>query len=252
MGSGTARVTGEPLSLTVLGCDGSYPGRGGAGSGYLVTCGSTKVWMDTGPGTLARLQKYVDIEELDAAVVSHSHPDHWSDLDHFAVAARYVVPRPPLVVFAPEGLRELMRVGSAAVEALEWQPIGDGSAVVVGEMQFSFTQTDHPVKTLAARVDGGGRSLGYSADSGPEWGLAALGSGLNLALCEATHLSDREGTVPHMSARQAGRTARDARVERLVITHLWPRVDRAAARAEAQAAFGGEVTVAAPGDRYVA
>jgi ribonuclease BN (tRNA processing enzyme) len=245
-------VTGEPLSLTVLGCDGSYPGPGGAGSGYLVTCGTTKVWMDAGPGTLANLQKYVDIEDLDAAVISHSHPDHWSDLDHFAVAARYVVPRPPLVVFAPDGLRELMRVGPAAVEALDWRTIGAGERVVVGDIRFSFSQTDHPVTTLAARVDGGGRSLGYSADSGPKWGLPALGSGLNLALCEATHLCGVEGSVPHMSAREAGRTARDAGVERLVITHLWPRVDRAAARAEAEAAFGGEVSVAAVGDRYVA
>jgi ribonuclease BN (tRNA processing enzyme) len=208
--------------------------------------------MDAGPGTLANLQEYVAIEDLDAAVISHSHPDHWSDLDHFAVAARYVVPRPPLPVYAPEGLQELMRVGAAAVEALDWRPIGDGDGVAVGEMRFSFTQTDHPVTTLAARVDGDGRSLGYSADTGPKWGLSALGSGLNLALCEATFLSDTEGRLPHMSAREAGRTARDAGVERLVITHLWPRVDAAAAKAEAEAAFGGEVTVAAMGDRFVA
>jgi ribonuclease BN (tRNA processing enzyme) len=236
----------------VLGCDGSYPGPGGAGSGYLVKCGNTKVWMDAGPGTLANLQRYVDIEDLDAAVISHSHPDHWSDLDHFAVAARYVVPRPPLPVYAAEGVRELMRVGPAAVEALDWRPIADGDAVTVGAMRVSFTQTDHPVTTLAARVEGHGRSLGYSADSGPEWGLSALGSGLNLALCEATFLSDLEGSVPHMSAREAGRTAREAGVERLVITHLWPRVDRAAVQAEAEAAFGAEVTLAGLGDRYVA
>jgi ribonuclease BN (tRNA processing enzyme) len=244
-------MTGEPLSVTVLGCDGSYPGPGGAGTGYLVRCGTTKVWMDAGPGTLANLQKHVDIEDLDAAVISHQHPDHWSDLDHFAVAARYIVPRPPLPVYAPDGLKEWMRVGPAAVEALEWRLIADGDAVMLGEMRFSFTQTDHPVTTLAARVDGRGRSLGYSADSGPNWGLPALGSGLNLALCEATFLSDVEGSIPHMSAREAGRTARDAAVERLVITHLWPRVDRDAAKAEAEAAFGDEVTVATPGDRYV-
>jgi ribonuclease BN (tRNA processing enzyme) len=244
-------VTGEPLSVTVLGCDGSYPGPGGAGTGYLVRCGITKVWMDAGPGTLANLQRYVDIEDLDAAIISHSHPDHWSDLDHFAVAARWVIGRPPLPVYAAEGVRQLMRVGQAT-EALDWRPIEDGDEVTVGPMVFSFSQTDHPVTTLAVRVDGGGRSLGYSADSGPGWGLSALGPGLNLALCEATFLSDLEGRLSHLSAREAGRTARDAGVERLVIIHLWPRIDRAAAQAEAEAAFGAEVTVAAAGDRYVA
>ena len=100
------------------------------------------------------------------------------------------------------------------------------------------------------RIDGAGRSLGYSADSGPGWGLSELGEGLDLALCEATYLSDREGSLPHMSARQAGHSARTAGAARLVVTHLWPRTDRRAAEAEAAAAFGGPVTVAAVGDRY--
>ena len=73
---------------------------------------------------------------------------------------------------------------------------------------------------------------------------------MHLALCEATFLSDKEGSVQHLSARQAGRTGRTAGVERLVITHLAPRLDRQAARQEAEDAFGAEVTVAAVGARY--
>lgn len=241
----------EPLSLTVLGSDGSYPGPGGACSGYLLQCGGTSIWMDAGPGSLANLQHHVAVEDLDAIVISHSHPDHWSDLEHFAVAARYVTPRPSIPVFAAEGIRELTRVGAAA-EALDWRQVGEEDEVSVGAIGISFSRTEHPVTTLAMRVEGGGRALGYSADSGPGWGLDALGPRLNLALCEATFLSDREGTLPHMSAREAGRTARHAGVERLVITHLWPRIDREAARAEAEASFGSPVSVAAAGDRYVA
>jgi ribonuclease BN (tRNA processing enzyme) len=207
--------------------------------------------MDAGTGTLANLQRYLAIEELDAALVSHSHPDHWSDLDHFAVAAKYVTPRTPLPVYAAEGVKPLLRAGTAA-DVLEWHQVAGGDQVTVGPLRFSFDRTSHPVPTLAVRVDGAGRSLGYSADTGPEWSLAALGPGLDLALCEATFLSDMEGRLPHLSARQAGRAAREAGVGRLVITHLWPRVDRAAARAEAEAAFSAAVTVAAPGDRYVA
>lgn len=237
------------LALTVLGCDGSYPGPGGAGSGYLVTCGPTAVWVDCGPGTLANLQRWVAIEDLDAVIVTHQHPDHWSDLEHLAVAARYVVPRPPLPLYCPVDLRPMMDVGSAAA-VLDWTRIGPQSEVGVGELRFTFSRTDHPVETLAVRAEGRGRSLGYSADSGPGWGLAGLGTGLDMALCEATHLSDLEGTVPHMSARQAGLSARHAGVDRLVITHLWPRLDRQAARAEAAEAFGRPVTVAAIGDRY--
>lgn len=238
------------LTLTVLGCDGSYPGPGGASSGYLVRCEGTSVWVDAGTGTLGELQRHVPIEEIDAVVITHEHVDHWSDLEHLAVAVRYVVDRPPVALYCEADLTSRMRVGDA-VSVLDRRPIGPESELTVGPMRLTFSRTDHPVPTLAVRVDGAGRSLGYSADSGPGWGLGALGPGLDLALCEATHLADREGRLSHhMSARQAGANARRAGVGRLLLTHLWPRTDRTAALEEGRAAFGGDVELAEAGRSY--
>ncbi|HLI52946.1 MAG TPA: MBL fold metallo-hydrolase [Acidimicrobiales bacterium] len=236
------------LSVTVLGADGSYPGPGGACSGYLVRTRTTSLWLDAGPGTLANLQRHVPLEELDAVVVTHEHIDHWSDLEHLAVAVRWVVPRPPVPLHCEADLVSSMRAGGTDV--FDWLPAGPGEVTTVGDMALTFSRTDHPVDTLAVRIDAAGRSLGYSADSGPAWDLSALGPGIDLALCEATFLSDREGSLSHMSARQAGATARAAGVGRLVVTHLWPRTDRAAARAEAEKAFAGPVAVAFAGARY--
>jgi ribonuclease BN (tRNA processing enzyme) len=214
-----------------------------------LTCEGTRLWLDCGSGTLANLQRHVTMEEVDAVVVSHHHPDHWTDLEHFGVACRWALGRSDVPVYAPGGLRELTRIGRAA-DVFEWHDIADNDHVTIGALRLSFSQTDHPVTTLAARIEGGGRSLGYSADTGPAWELASLGSGLNVALCEATFLSDKEGSVQHLSARQAGRTARAAGADRLVITHLAPRVDQEAARAEAASAYRSDVTVAAVGDRF--
>jgi len=247
MESGTAMT--EPLSLTVLGCDGSYPGPGGAGSGYLVRCGGAAVWVDAGPGTLARLQEHVGLRGVDAVVVSHEHVDHWSDLEHMAVACHYIVTGPRVPLYSEVDLAARMRVGPASA-ALAWNPIEPGARVTIGAMTFTFSRTDHTVATLAMRVDGGGRSLGYSADSGPGWGLKELGAGLDLAVCEATFLSEREGSLSHLSARQAGDRAREAGVKRLVLTHLMPGVDPEAARTEAAAAFGGPVELARIGTRF--
>lgn len=238
-----------PLTLTVLGASGSYPGPGAAASGYLLQCGATNLWLDAGPGTLAELQRHVRIEDVTAVVITHEHVDHWSDLEHLAVACHYLLDRPPVPVFAETDLTASMRVG-AAVAALQRHPIGPAAKVTIGSIALSFARTDHSVPTLAVRADAGERSLGYSADSGPGWGLAALGSGLDLALCEATHLADREGTLPHMSARQAGASARQAGVSRLLLTHLWPRVDPAAVLEEGRRAFGGPTELARPGQRY--
>ena len=241
------------LSITVLGCSGSYPGPGSACSGYLVQGGGVSVWLDAGSGTLAALQDYLPLERVDAIVLSHDHVDHWSDVEGFFTATAYVVPRSPrsVPVYAPVGVRKIAaRFAQSEASALDWHDVTDGSEVDVGGLHFRFSRTEHPPETLAVRVDGEGSSLGYSADTGPGWRLSALGSGLDLALCEATFLTPHEGSYPHMSARQAGLSAREAGAARLVITHLWPTVDPETSRADAEAAYGGPVTVAAAGDRY--
>jgi ribonuclease BN (tRNA processing enzyme) len=243
-------VTGpDGLQLTVLGCSGSYAGAGGACSGYLLRCDDTTIWLDAGSGSLANLQRHVGLHAVDAVVLSHEHPDHWTDLEGFFVACRYVQNRSGVPVYAPKGLRDLMRMGPTE-GTFTWQDIRDGGRIEIGPMTLTFSRTDHPPETLAVRVEARGRSLGYSADSGPGWPLAALGPGLHLALCEATFLQDGEGTVPHLSARQAGATARAAGAERLLLTHLWPTIDPEAARAEAASSFAGPVEVAALHQSY--
>ena len=62
-GMGVVLMAGEidrglGLSVTVLGCCGSFPGAGGACSGYLVDDGTTRLWLDAGSGTLANLQRH--------------------------------------------------------------------------------------------------------------------------------------------------------------------------------------------------
>lgn len=237
------------LILTVLGCDGSYPGPGGACSGYLLQGGGRTVWVDAGSGTMANLQRYVRLQDLDAVVVTHEHPDHWSDLEGLAIAFKWGLQTSGPRVYAPPGIRELMRVGAAA-DVFEWHGIDWQSDFTLGGLRFRFSPTDHPVPTYAVRVDCGGRFLIYSADTGPEWQLSSLGRDADLALCEATFLSDREGSVQHLSARQAGMSAANATVRRLVITHLSPTTDRDAAQAEASEAFGSDILVAAVASRY--
>jgi ribonuclease BN (tRNA processing enzyme) len=231
------------LTLTVLGCSGSYPGPDGACSGYLLQAGETTVWMDAGSGTLANLQRHVSLDAIDAVVLSHQHPDHWTDLEGFFVARAYVLRLSGLPVYAPPGIRDLMRTGDTG-GILDWRDIGAGGQVTIGSMTLTFSRTDHPVETLAVRVDANGRSLGYSADSGSGWSVSELGPGLDLVLCEATFLQDQEDSLQHLSARQAGAMARQAGVPRLMITHLWPTVDPEQAVAEASAAFGSPVMLA--------
>jgi ribonuclease BN (tRNA processing enzyme) len=234
-------------TLTVLGCDGSYPGPGGAASGYLVQEGTTTIWLDAGPGTFANLQQVCDPGSVDAVVLSHEHPDHWTDLESFAVWRHQRPERPPVPVFAPSGLRR--RSYFADDPGLAWEEIEPSYRVVIGELTCSFGATDHGPPTLAVRIDPPGDtdtddlsgSLAYSADSGPDWSVEELGSGIGTVLCEASYTRAHEGALRHLSGHQAGAMAAAAGVGRLVLTHRWPTVSAGALAAEADEAFGRPV-----------
>jgi ribonuclease BN (tRNA processing enzyme) len=60
------------------------------------------------------------------------------------------------------------------------------------------------------------------------------------------------GKLQHLTAEQAGASARQARVENLLITHLWPNVDAERSRADASDAFGRASSVAAMHGTYIA
>lgn len=262
----------------MLGCDGSYPGPGGAGSGYLVEAAGVVVWLEAGPGTFAALQLVTDPDRIDAVVLSHEHPDHWSDIDAFAVWSRgrarhggRGAARRPVPVYAPPGLQAHAYFGDDP--ALDWRvvepahrivvrPGGDGAATAGGDgapgssLLCSFCATDHGPPTVGVRFDvlpGGEsdaaptRSLAYSADTGPDWSVEELGPGIGTVLCDATFTADEEGSARHLSGRQAGSMASAAGVGCLVLTHRRPTVPAAAVREEAETAYGGAVEQAIPG-----
>ncbi len=239
--------TGPPgLTVLVLGCDGSWPGPGGAGSGYLVRSPGATVLLDVGPGVLANLQHFADPVTLTAVFVSHAHADHWSDLPALGTFFRMAHGRRELRVLAPADVPPRVLLGSSS--PVVWDVVEDGDRRALGDLVLTFSATDHPGTTLAVRVEGAGRALGYSADSGPGWSLDRLGPGLDLALCEATFTTADEGTAKHLSGRQAGDQARRAGAGRLVVTHRWPTCDAGAVRDEAEAAFRRPVGQAAIGE----
>lgn len=246
------RETGE-RTLTVLGCDGSYPGPGGAASGYLVQTGATTIWTDAGPGTFARLQQVTDPGAVTAVVLSHEHPDHWSDIESFAVWLYYAPGHDRVPVYAPPGLRR--RSYFADHPRLDWHEVAPSDRLTVGGLALRFVATDHPPPTVAVRFDPVGsddpaQALAYSADSGPDWSVEELGTGIATVLCEATFTLVDEGTHQHLSGRQAGRMAAAAGVGQLILTHRLPTVPADVLAAEADEAFGRPVHQAAMGRSF--
>jgi ribonuclease BN (tRNA processing enzyme) len=240
-------------TLTVLGCDGSWPGPGGAGSGYLVAAGGTSIMLDAGPGTFAQLQRHIDPRLLDAVILTHAHPDHWTDFEALATWAGYGPGQDrfggksgrPLSVYAPPGLRERSHYCSATWT--DWRELHESDELTLGELGVRITATDHGIATRAIGLSHGDATLAYSADSGPGWSVEALGRDIGTFLCEATYTQNGEGSMLHLSGRQAGAMAAAAGVGRLIVTHRWPTVAADDLRREAELAFGQPVEQASMG-----
>jgi len=241
----------------VLGSSGSFASAENPCTGFLVSTREASVLLDCGPGTLGPLQRAIDLHDLTAVVLTHNHPDHWLELPVLRNVFKYFHLRHEIPLFGTEATKRMddaltVRDDRKPDDPFVWTVINAESTMTIGDQFWSFSRTDHPVETLAVRIDCDGRSFVFTSDTGPAWSISEFGSGIDLALYDASHLSAFEGKgIPHTSAREAGERCRAAGVGRMVATHLVPGSDPDAHRAEASAAYGDPVDVASPGDRFI-
>ena len=66
----------------------------------------TAIWMDCGNGTFAHLQEHVEVEDLDAVVITHEHPDHCVDMYGLHVLLRYGLERRGFPMLRARGARD--------------------------------------------------------------------------------------------------------------------------------------------------
>jgi ribonuclease BN (tRNA processing enzyme) len=237
------------MRLTVLGGCGAWPEAGQACSGYLVEHDGFRLLVDLGYATVPRLLKWVTPDQVDAVFISHGHPDHCADLNPLLRArALRDDPPAPLPVYALPGALDavlaLDRPGMLA-GAYVLHEFTAGSRLDIGPFGAQTRLLPHSVPNAGVRPAAGHRVLAYTGDSpGPD--VVELARDADLLLAEATFVDQvPEDSRRYLSsARQAGLQAADAGARHLLLTHLQPGTNPAAARAAARAGYGGEVGVA--------
>ena len=253
------------MRLTIIGCTGSFPGPNSPASCYLLSAtdyaGHTwRVLMDMGNGSLGVLQRYIDLAEIDAILISHLHPDHCIDLSGLHVAVKWDPrgwPKGRIPLYGPAAINEYL----SATHGLEPDPgmstefeyhtWDEGHKVEIGPFTVEPFRVLHPAKDpYALRItcnSRDGRTLfAYSGDTDTCDGLIKAARGADLFLCEAAYQEGRDDALRgiHLTGKRAGEAAQEAGVRNLLLTHLPVWNDPDIARAEAQSAFDGPVGVA--------
>ena len=242
------------MKLTVVGCSGSYPGPDSPASCYLLEHDGHRIVLDLGNGSVGALHRYGDPFDLVAILISHLHVDHCIDLTSYFVMCKWHPdgPRSVLPVFGPSGTHARMVAAYDMPTGLDmssqFEFLDHRVTTEIGPFRITTERVDHVVTAYGFRVEAGGRTLVYSGDTAPTPALVELARGADLALVEAAFLSGRENPPPlHMTGAQAAQQAKEAGVERLVLTHLVAWNDPAKTLAEAQDVWGDSVMIAESG-----
>lgn len=251
------------MRLTVVGCSGSFPGPDSPASCYLIEAEHEgrpyRLLLDLGNGSLGALQNHAELASIDAVALSHLHPDHCLDMCGFYVARKYHPdgPMPVIPVLGPHGAARYLAGAYGIVEPegmtgeFDFKVWSAGETQRLGPFEIECFEVDHPIEAYSIKVRAAGRTLVYSGDTGPFDALTDFVHGADVFLSEAS-FREGEDNPPniHLTGADAGRIARDARVGRLLLTHIPPWHQRSVALAEAAGVFDGEMALAEPGRTY--
>ncbi|MFZ5352912.1 MAG: MBL fold metallo-hydrolase [Bacillota bacterium] len=243
------------MKLTVLGNYGPYPKAGGACSGFLVDSEEAKILLDCGNGVLSRLQQYIDIEELDAIILSHLHSDHMSDIMILQYAADIKMMKGQMQhgikVYAPcnpEEAFERLRYKNA----IDLHKIEPNTKLTIKNLTIRFKPMVHGYENYAISVEKGYKKFVYSGDTSPNEDLVEFSKGADLLLCEAGLLERDEKCIRamHLTAKEAGEIASKAGVRRLLLTHFLPDVRIEHYMNEASEVYNGIMEIAGENKSY--
>ncbi|WLR53941.1 MBL fold metallo-hydrolase [Mesobacillus subterraneus] len=239
------------MKLRVVGFWGGYPKVNEASTGYLLEHEGFKLMIDFGSGVLAKLQNFVQPEELDALVLSHYHPDHVADigvLQHARLIQGFLGKKSsqlPIYGHAEDKQEFAKLTYKNITKGVAYDPAKE---LKVGPFTISFLPAVHPVPCYAMRIEAGGKSLVYTADTSFKEEYISFASEVDLLLSECNFYGNQDGKgAGHMNSFDNGRLADGAGVKQLVLTHLphYGEIDQLVS--EASTVFNGRITLAREG-----
>ncbi|VTS13564.1 metallo-beta-lactamase superfamily protein [Streptococcus pseudoporcinus] len=216
------------MKITTLGSWGGYPYKDQGTTSYLLTGhDGFQLLMDAGSRALNELEKVISPLELDAVIISHYHPDHVADLGvlrHYRQLYPKHLWEPKLLpIYAHnEDQAEFAKLSLPDVSVgVAYDVEGSQS---IGPFDIAFIKTVHPVICYAFRIveRQTGQVFVFTADTGYFDDLAAFAADADLFLADVYLYEGNENHIAHLTTKEAGQIAQQAKVKKLVLTHMPP------------------------------
>ena len=201
--------------------------------GFFVENNHNKILLDCGNGIIRYLNLVKDLNNL-TIIISHLHKDHYGDLLNIAQTS-YVLKRlgylqEKIKVYIPTGDKISVKedykdndgwgtTKTVRKNLIDFDYIMDLSKV--GYLEIIPYENNSILKTEVL-------ILVYSSDTGYYGNsLEEFAKDANLLICESTFLRGQiKSEDSHLFAYEAGLIAKNANVEKLLLTHFWPEIDK--------------------------
>jgi ribonuclease BN (tRNA processing enzyme) len=213
--------------------------------------------FDCGAGTIWSLAEAgLDYRDLDSLWFTHFHPDHTAGLVPLLFAARSPVygREKPLLIGGASGLKDFFKrlhgvygswieLGSDLLTIQEIEPTG-AAEINLAFGKLSTLPMAHTKESLGYRLETkDGLVLSYSGDTEYCSNIVTLAREADLFFCECSFPDNLKATG-HLTPELAGRVAREADCNRLVLTHLYPACDEIDVVAACRKEYSGEIVLA--------
>jgi len=224
--------------------------------GFLFQYKNYNILLDCGNG-ISRYLKFPEHLNNINIIISHLHKDHYGDLGSIAYAS-YVYNKLGYInnkinVYIPEGdkvdVNETkydndgwaysVKVQNNIIDYdyltnfghesyLQFIPYKRETMLNYDDLEISFHKNPHSLITYSIKLETEGIKIVYSGDTGYKKNiLEKFAKDANLLICESTYLKGQiRNEDNHLFAYEAGMIAKNANVDKLLLTHFWPELDK--------------------------
>ncbi|WP_138419756.1 MBL fold metallo-hydrolase [Aquibacillus sediminis] len=238
------------MKITIIGYWGAYPEPESATSTYLLEKNGFTCLLDCGSGALSRLQRFKDVMDLNAVVLSHYHNDHVADLGVLQYSwlvqntlhnTEQVLP----IYGHSEDWEAFSKLTHRFTKGVAYDP---QKPLQLGPFTITFLKTAHPVPCYAMRITDGEKIIVYTADTSYTEQLVAFSQDADLLITDCSFYEEQDGTkAGHMTSKEGAIVASKANVKQLVLSHHPHFGNRDLLETQAKKYFTGNIHLAHEG-----
>ena len=217
--------------LTILGTQSPYAKENNACPSFLISNNKTQLLLDCGSGS----HRFFNINNMNnlTIAISHLHREHYNDLYNYMytsfVMKNLSKQTNPIKIYLPtEPFNIYQDIKNEKLTFSNIIDIEENKIYNFDNLKIQFLKTQHSndVLSYATKVTINNKTIIYTGDCSyaSKQDIIKFANNANILICESSFLTSYgfQTECNHLTALQAAEIAKEANVDKLILTHFWP------------------------------